>query len=49
VLEPGMVVKIECCRYILGQAVYQLEDLVLVTDSGHELMTDVPRDLVITR
>lgn len=49
VLEPGMVVMIECGRYILGQAGYQLEDLVLVTDSGHELMTDVPRDLVITR
>jgi len=47
VLEPGMVVMIECGRYILGEAGYQLEDLVLVTPSGHELMTDVPRDLVV--
>lgn len=47
VLEPGMVVMIECGRYILGQAGYQLEDLVLVTPTGHELMTDVPRDLVV--
>lgn len=47
VLEPGMVVMIECGRYILGQGGYQLEDLVLVTEDGHELMTDVPRDLVI--
>jgi len=49
VLEPGMVVMIECGRYILGQGGYQLEDLVLVTEDGHELMTDVPRDLVISR
>jgi len=47
VLEAGMVVMIECGRYILGQGGYQLEDLVLVTETGHELMTDVPRDLVI--
>lgn len=47
VLEPGMVVMIECGRYILGQGGYQLEDLVLVTPEGHELMTDVPRDLVV--
>lgn len=49
VLEPGMVVMIECGRYILGQAGYQLEDLVLVTENGYELMTDVTRDLVIAR
>lgn len=49
VLEPGMVVMIECGRYILGQGGYQLEDLVLVTETGHEVMTDVPRDLVIAR
>lgn len=47
VLEPGMIVMIECGRYILGQGGYQLEDLVLVTDDGYELITDVPRELVI--
>lgn len=49
VLEPGMVVMIECGRYILGEGGYQLEDLVLVTPTGHELLTDVPRDLVVAR
>lgn len=47
VLEPGMVVMIECGRYILGQGGYQLEDLVLVTDDGYQLLTDVPRQLII--
>ncbi|HET8986830.1 MAG TPA: Xaa-Pro peptidase family protein [Trueperaceae bacterium] len=49
VLEPGMIVMIECGRYIMGQAGYQLEDLVLVTEQGREVLTDVSRDLVITR
>lgn len=49
VLEPGMLVMIECGRYIMGQAGYQLEDLVLVTEQGHEVLTDVSRDLAITR
>ena len=38
-----MVVMIENGRYILGQGGYQLEDLVLVTEDGHALLTDVPR------
>lgn len=47
-LEPGMVVMIENGRYILGQGGYQLEDLVLITDDGNEVITDVPRELVRT-
>lgn len=47
VLEEGMLVMIESGRYILGQAGYQLEDLVLVTADGHEMLTSVPRDLVL--
>lgn len=46
VLEPGMVVMIENGRYIKGRGGYQLEDLVLVTEDGCEVLTDVPRDLV---
>lgn len=49
VLEEGMVVMIENGKYILGEGGYQLEDLVLVTASGPELLTDVPRDLVIAK
>ena len=49
VLEPGMVLMIENGRYILGQGGYQLEDLVLIRDDGNEVITDVPRELVLTR
>lgn len=47
VLEEGMVVMIENGRYILGQGGYQLEDLVRVTADGYEVLTTVPRDLVL--
>ena len=46
VLEEGMVVMIENGRYINGQAGYQLEDLVLVTADGYDVLTSVPRELV---
>lgn len=49
VLEEGMVVMIENGRYVLGEAGYQLEDLVHVTKDGPKLMTDVPRELVLDR
>ncbi len=47
VLEPGMVVMIENGKYIIGEGGYQLEDLVIVTENGPKLMTDVPRELII--
>lgn len=46
VLEEGMVVMIENGRYINGQGGYQLEDLVLVTADGYQVLTSVPRELV---
>ncbi len=46
VLEAGMVVMIENGRYIKGHGGYQLEDLVLVTADGYEVLTSVPRDLI---
>jgi Xaa-Pro aminopeptidase len=48
VLEEGMVVMIENGRYLVGEAGYQLEDLVLVSAQGPVLLTDVPRDLVLS-
>lgn len=47
VLEEGMVVMIENGHYIKGQGGYQLEDLVLVTPNGCEVLTSVPRELVM--
>lgn len=46
-LEPGMVCTIEPGVYIEGLGGARLEDDVLVTDTGREILTDAPRDLVI--
>ena len=39
-LAPGMVLCIEPAYYDPGRAGYHIEDLVLVTDDGHEVLTD---------
>lgn len=49
VLAEGMVVMIENGRYLKGKAGYQLEDLVRVTSTGCEVLTTLPRDLVIRK
>lgn len=49
VLEEGMIVMIECGRYINGEGGYQLEDLVLVTQDGCKLITTLPRELILDR
>lgn len=46
VLEPGMVVTIEPGVYDPDVGGARVEDMVLVTETGHEVLTDVPRDLV---
>lgn len=45
-LEAGMVVTIEPGVYKSGVGGARIEDMVLVTDDGHELLTDVRRELV---
>jgi len=44
-LVPGDVVTIEPGLYRAGYGGLRLEDLVLVTDDGHEVITDYPYDL----
>jgi Xaa-Pro aminopeptidase len=44
-LEPGMIVTVEPGIYLSGWGGVRIEDDVLVTRTGREVLTDVPKDL----
>lgn len=44
-LKPGMIVTVEPGIYLPGWGGIRIEDDVLVTRSGHELLTDIPKEL----
>ncbi len=47
VLEPGMVLCFETPYFELGWGGLQIEDTYLVTEGGNELLTQMPRELVV--
>lgn len=46
ILEPGMVMAFECPWYVDGLGGMIIENQVLITDAGHEMMNHLPLDLV---
>jgi Xaa-Pro aminopeptidase len=46
VLEPGMVMAFETPWYIRGLGGFIIEDQVLITASGAEVMAPLPRELL---
>ncbi|HMD15219.1 MAG TPA: Xaa-Pro peptidase family protein [Terriglobales bacterium] len=46
-LEPGMVVTIEPGAYVPGECGVRIEDVVLVTPSGCEVLTPTDKELII--
>jgi len=45
-LEAGMVITIEPGVYIPGKGGVRIEDMILVTHAGHEVLTSTPKELV---
>ena len=46
-LEPGMVITVEPGIYLPGKGGVRIEDLVVVTETGCEILTETPKQLKV--
>jgi Xaa-Pro aminopeptidase len=46
VLQPGMVITIEPGVYLPGKCGIRIEDMLLVTETGYEVLTPVGKGLI---
>ncbi len=46
VLQPGMIITVEPGVYIAGKWGVRIEDMVLVTETGHEVLTQISKELI---
>jgi Xaa-Pro aminopeptidase len=46
ILQPGMVITIEPGVYLPGKCGLRIEDMLLVTETGYELLTPVNKELI---
>lgn len=48
-LEPGMVIALETPLYIRGLGGFQVEDCYVITRTGAEKFTTLPRDFLLAQ
>jgi Xaa-Pro aminopeptidase len=47
ILQPGMVITVEPGVYLPGKAGVRIEDMILVTERGSEVLAPAPKDLIV--